>query len=298
MNLSDLEILVCLAEEGSFSRVAEKLNRSQPAVSQAIRRLEETFEVQLLDRTSRRAVLTGAGTSLVSYAGRMLQLWGGAVKTMAERRNGKRGVLRLAANGLLCDYLLPPLLEAFRLDHPHAKIEVVQCAAAGIPTALLDQDLDFGFLSYAPSHRDIETQVLFRDDLVLAVPPNHHMARSTQVCFQQLAGESFLAHSASTPSRKRLEYQFGQEGVALRVAMELPSLEALKRFVAAGAGVAILPRLCLERELKDGSLVAPRMKAQPIGRDIRVAFRRTRMPSPLAGDFLDLLTRRFKCRAA
>lgn len=298
MNLSDLEILVCLAEEGSFSRVAEKLNRSQPAVSQALRRLEETFEVQLLDRTSRRAVLTGAGAALVSYAGRMLHLWDGAVKTMAERRNGKRGVLRLAANGLLCDYLLPSLIEAFRLDHPHAKIELVQCPASGIPTALLDQDLDFGFLSYAPSHRDLETQALFRDDLVLAVPPRHPFARFSHVSFQQMAGEAFLAHSAASPNRKRLDYQFGQEGVALRVAMELPSLESIKRFVAAGAGIAILPRICLERELKDGSLVAPRMKSQPIGRDIRVAWRRTRGASPLAGDFLDQTTRRFKCKAA
>jgi len=217
---------------------------------------------------------------------------------MADRRNGKRGVLRMAANGLLCDYLLPPLLEAFRLDHPHAKIEVVQCGAAGIPTALLDQDLDFGFLSYAPSHRDLETQVLFRDDLVLAVAPSHPMARCSQVCFQQLAGEPFLAHGASTPSRKRLEYQFGQEGVQMRVAMELPGLETLKRFVAMGSGVAILPRLCLERELKEGTLVSPRMKSPAIGRDIRVAYRRSRTPSPLAGDFLDLLMRRFKCKAA
>ena len=163
MQISDLEILVCLAEEGNFSRVAQKLNRSQPAVSQAIRRLEETFDVQLLDRTSRRAVLTGAGTSLVSYAGRMLDLWAGATRVMAERQNGKRGVLRLAANGLLCDYLLPPVLETFRQGHPKAKLEVVQLPAAGIPTAMLDQDFDFGFLSFAPSQADLEARVLFRD---------------------------------------------------------------------------------------------------------------------------------------
>ncbi len=298
MNLSDLEILVCLAEEGSFSRAAVKLHRSQPAVSQAIRRLEETFGLQLLDRTSRRAVLTGAGAALVSYAGRMLHLWDGAVRALADRRSGQRGVLRLAANGLLCDYLQPPLLEAFRQDHPHAKIELTQCPASGIPSALLDQDLDFGFLSFAPSHRDLETQALFRDDLVLAVPPRHPFARFAQVSFQQIAGEPFLAHSAASPSRKRLDYQFGQEGVAPRIAMELPSLEAIKRFVAAGAGIAILPRLCLERELQDGTLVAPRMKSHPIGRDIRMAWRRTRGASPLAGDFLDQAARRFKCQAA
>ena len=116
--------------------------------------------------------------------------------------------------------------------------------------------------------------------------------------FQQLAGETFLVHSAMSPNRKRLEYQFGQEGVRLKVAMELPSLEAIKRFVAAGAGLSFLPRLCLERELKEGILATPRVKAPTIGRDIQVAFRRTRRPSPLAGAFLDLLNLRFKCKAA
>jgi DNA-binding transcriptional LysR family regulator len=298
MNLSDLEILVCLAEEGSFSRVAEKLNRSQPAVSQAIRRLEETFQAQLLDRTSRRAVLTGAGASLVSYAGRMLQLWGSAQRVMTERQNGKRGVLRLAANGLLCDYLLPPVLEAFRKDHPKAKLEVIQCSATGIPSALLDQDFDFGFLTYAPSHRDLETQVLFRDELVLAMAPSHPLASYSSLGLQQLQNEAFLAHSPESPSRKRMEYQFGQEGIAMKVAMELPGLESLKRFAAAGAGVAILPRLCMQRELEEGSLVSPRLKGVPIGRDIRVAFRRTRTPSALASSFLDLLVRRYPCLAA
>ena len=293
MQISDLEILVCLAEEGNFSRVADKLNRSQPAVSQAIRRLEEAFDVQLLDRTSRRVVLTGAGTSLVSYAGRMLDLWGGALRVMSERRNGKRGVLRLAANALLCDYLLPPVLEAFRQGHPKAKLEVVQCPAAGIPSALLDQDLDFGFLSYAPVHKDLEAQVLFRDDLVLAVAPGHPMARSASVSCQQLAGENFLAHAAKTPSRKRLEYLFGQEGVQMRVGMELPSLEAIKRFVASGVGVTILPRVCLASEVAEGRLASPPLKGTPIGRDIRVVFRPSRNRSPLATDFLALLNQRF-----
>jgi len=298
MNLTDLEALVCLAEEGSFSRVAEKLNRSQPGVSQSIRRLEELVQAQLVDRTSRRVVLTGAGSTVVAYAERILQLRDGVMRVGAEQNSGKGGVLRLAGNGYLCEYLLPPLLEAFRRIHPRARIEVVQCPATAIPSALLDQDLDFGFLSFAPAHRDLETQVLFRDDLALAVPPGHPLALSASVGIPQLARETFLAHSARTPSRKRLEYQFSQEGMQARVGMELPSIETIKRFVAAGSGIAILPRLCLERELAEGSLVCPGMKGMPIGRDIRVAYRRSRLPSNLAAGFLSLLNQRFTRKVA
>ncbi len=297
MHLSDLEVLVCLAEEGSFSRVAGKLHRSQPAVSQALRRLEEAFQVQLLDRTSRRAVLTGAGRSVVDYAGRILKIWDGALKVMEERRMGSKGVLRLTGNGFLCDYLVPELIEAFRREYPAAMIEVVHCPASGIPSLLLDQDLDFGFLSYAPGHRDLESRILFRDDLVLAVPASHPLATSSSVPLRQLGGLTFVAHAARTPSRKRLDYLFGQEGIKLQVALELPGLEAIKRFVTSGAGVTILPRLCLGRELGEGLLVSPPIKATPIGRDIRVAFRRSRARSPLADAFLDLLARRYPCQA-
>ena len=251
-----------------------------------------------MDRTSRRVALTGPGAAVVAYAERILQLLDGVMRVGAEQNSGKGGVLRLAANGYLCDYLLPPLLEAFRQIHPKARIEVVQCPATAIPSALLDQDLDFGFLSYAPAHRDLETQILFRDDLALAVSPRHPMARSAAVGIQQLARETFLAHSARTPSRKRLEYQFSQEGVQVRVAMELPSIETIKRFVSAGSGIAILPRLCLERELAEGSLVCPGLKGMPIGRDIRVAYRRSRMASTLAGGFLALLNQRFSRKVA
>lgn len=293
MHLADLEVLVCLAEEGNFSRAAEKLNRSQSAVSQAIRRLEEAFQAQLLDRNTRRAVLTGAGTSAVSTAQRMLQIWDGAVRGLSERTSGKQGVLRLAANGLLCDYLLPPLLGAFRERAPGVRIELIQSPATGIPTALLDQDFDFGFLSFAPANRGLACTTLFRDDLVLCVGPSHPLSRFESVTWNQVAAEPFLAHSHRTPSRKRLEFQMGQAGVRLKVAMELPSLEAIKRFVASGSGISILPRLCVEGELADGSLASPALRSEAIGRDIRVAHRKDRDVSRAGAAFLALLKERY-----
>ena len=187
MDLSELEVLISLAQEGSFSRAAESLHRSQPAVSQAIRRLEDEVQAQLMDRTSRKVVLTGAGTILLGYAKRMIQLREDAKRALDELRSFKRGVLRLAANESVCNYVLPPLLKSYRHRLPAVKIEVIQCPSNGISTMLEEQDVDFGFLSFTPVQHDLISRLLFRDELALVVYPGHPLAKSKSVILQQLA---------------------------------------------------------------------------------------------------------------
>jgi DNA-binding transcriptional LysR family regulator len=293
MDLSELEVLVSLAQEGSFSRAAESLHRSQPAVSQAIRRLEDEVQAQLMDRTSRKVVLTGAGSVLLGYARRMLQLREDARRALDELRHHKRGVLRLAANETVCNYVLPALLKAYRQALPSVKIEVLQHPSNGVPLLLEEQDVDFGFLSFTPVQHNLVSRLLFRDELGLVVYPAHPLARQKSVTLSQLAGEKFIGHLASTPSRKRLLDLFVREGTPLGIVMELSSLETIKDFVKAGDGIAILPRMCCERELAAGELVSPQVRGMAIGRDIRVVFPRARTHSPAATAFLALLGRHF-----
>jgi DNA-binding transcriptional LysR family regulator len=293
MELSELEVLIRLAQEGSFSRAAESLHRSQPAVSQAIRRLEDEVQAQLMDRTSRKVMLTGAGTILLGYARRMIQLREDAKRALDELRCCRRGVLRLAANESVCNYVLPPLLKAYRLRFPAVKIEVVQCPSNGISTLLEEQDVDFGFLSFTPIQHDLVSRLLFRDELALVVFPSHPLAKSKSVILQQLGSEKFVAHLAETPSRKRLLDLFAREGVPLGIVMELSSLETIKDFVKAGDGIAILPRMCCTRELAEGELCSPQVRGMAIGRDIRVVYPKSRTHSPAAAAFLGLLERHF-----
>jgi DNA-binding transcriptional LysR family regulator len=293
MDLSELEVLISLAQEGSFSRAAEALHRSQPAVSQAIRRLEDEVGAQLMDRTSRKVVLTSAGTILLGYARRMVQLREDAKRALEELRNHKRGVLRLAANESVCNYVLPPLLKAFRQALPAVKIEVMQCPSNGISSLLEEQDVDFGFLSFSPVQHDLVSRLLFRDELALVVYPSHPLARAKSVLLQQLGSEKFVAHMAETPSRKRLLDLFAREGVPLGIVMELSSLETIKDFVKAGDGIAILPRMCCARELAAGELCSPQVRGMAIGRDIRVVYQRTRTHSPAAAAFLSMIGRHF-----
>ncbi len=293
MDLAELEVLISLAQEGSFSRAAESLHRSQPAVSQAIRRLEDEVQAQLMDRTSRKVVLTAAGTALLGYARRMVALREDAKRSLDELRHFKRGLLRLAANESVCSYVLPPLLKAYRVALPQVKIEVQQCPSNGISSLLEEQDVDFGFLSFSPVNHDLISRLLFRDELALVVPPEHPLAKARAVTLHQLGSEKFVAHMARTPSRKRLLDLFAREGVPLNMVMELSSLETIKDFVKEGEGIAILPRMCCTRELETGELCSPQVRGMAIGRDIRVVCTRARTQSPAAAAFLALLGRHY-----
>jgi len=293
MDLPELEVLISLAQEGSFSRAAESLHRSQPAVSQAIRRLEDELRTQLLDRTSRRVVLTGAGTALLDFAKRMIHLREEAKRTLDELRNHKRGILRLAANESVGNYVLPALLKGYRQAYPSVKVEVLLCPSNDIATLLAEQDVDFGFLSFTPTQHDLVSRLLFRDELILVVPPAHPLARTRSVLLPQLGTEKFVGHLARTPSRNHLVDLFAREGVPLDIVMELSSLETVKDFVKGGEGVAILPRMSCTRELEAGELCSPQVRGLCIGRDIRVVYPRTRTHSPAGAAFLALLGRHF-----
>lgn len=293
MDFPELEVLISLAQEGSFSRAAEKLNRSQPAVSQAIRRLEDELGSPLLDRSSRKVTLTAAGSILLDYAVRMTRLRQDAFHTLENLRHFKRGVLRLSASESVCNYVLPPLLRSFRRAYQAIKIEVLQTPSSAIPGVLLDQDVDFGFLSFAPIHKDLTTRLLFRDELALAVFPSHPLASHRVVDLEQLGRESFIAHLAQTPSRTHLVDLFARERVPLRIVMELSSLETIKDFVKAGEGIALIPRMCLKRELESGELASPVVRGMAIGREVRLVHRSSRTHSIAGKAFLDLVCREF-----
>lgn len=293
MQFSDLETIVCLAEVGRFSWAANRLGRSQPAVSMAIRRLESEFGTRLLGRNSHRVVPTEAGARVLAMAQRILQLRETALRDLRHMDGPARGRLRLIANDLLCSYLLPPLLEAFHAAEPGVRVEVLQGTSTDMLRGLLDQDYDFGFLTFAPESGELSHQSLFTDPLVVCVPAGHPLEFQGKVSWAHLACWPLLAHARPTLTRKRLEVQMRQSGASLRFAMELPTLETIKRFVASGMGVAILPRMCLEAELASGTLRALPLPGPPIARDIRVAHRHAPGRSAAAQAFLNLVQARF-----
>ncbi|MFN7949833.1 MAG: LysR family transcriptional regulator [Blastocatellia bacterium] len=289
MDLSQLEIFLSIAQEKSFSRAAEKMLRTQPAISIAIKRLEEELGETLFDRSSKSGTLTEAGQTLYSYAQRMINLRDEAVRAIGELKGMYRGRLSIGANESTSLYLLPPLLLKYREQHPHIRIEVYRNVSERIPSEVLERNLDFGFLSYDPMHPHLESFEVYKDELVLVVPPKHSLAKSKQVTVRDLGRESFIAHNVKTPARDKIFELFAQNRTPLNISMELATLETIKEFVMRGAGIAILPRLCLREELKSGRLIEVPVRGMKIEKPLRVICRRESLLSTAAKSFLEMI---------
>src|SRR5215813_1117096 len=180
MDLSQLEVFLAVDRERRFSRAAEKLHRTQSAVSQTIRKLEDELGEALFDRSSREGVLTDAGQVLYEYAEKLLNLRGEAAESLVELRELQKGKLMIAANEFTALYLLPILAE-FRRLHPMIRITVQRALGSHIPDDVLRYNAELGVLSYEPQEPSLHSVVVYLDELVFVVPPNHPLAPAPEV---------------------------------------------------------------------------------------------------------------------
>jgi len=286
LELSHLEVLVAVAEERGFSRGAERLHRTQPAVSQAIRRLEDEIGRPVFDRSSNDATLTDAGEALYGYARQMLNLRRDARAALQELGDLRRGKVVVAANEYTVVHLLP-IVSEYRRRHPEVKLEVKRSLASEIPSELLRRDAEIGLLTYRPAQPGLAAVAVARDDLALLVAPGHRLARRTTVGIRELGGESFLAHNVRSPYREQVLRTFERYQTALHIVLELPSLEAIKRLVERGLGVALMPRRVAEAEIRRRDVVALTVREMRFERPIYVVHRARADLSHAARAFLD-----------
>jgi DNA-binding transcriptional LysR family regulator len=285
MDLGQLEVFLTVTREGKFSRAAEKLHRTQSAVSQSIHKLEADLGEPLFDRSSRDGLLTDAGRVLQEYAERLLNLRDDATGALAELRELQRGKLAIAANEFTALYLLPVLAE-FRRLHPMIKIMVQRSLGSHIPGDVLRHNSELGVLTYDPEEPQLHSVVVYLDELIFVVPPTHPLAGEAQVSIRQLGAESFVAHIVSSPYREKVIQAFKRHKTPLHMDIELPTLQAIKRFVAMGNGVALLPEISVESELARGELVRIPVRELRLHRKLRLVYRKTAGISHAAGAFL------------
>jgi DNA-binding transcriptional LysR family regulator len=285
MELSQLEVFLAVAQEGRFSRAAEKLFRTQSAVSQSIHKLEQELGEPLFDRSSREGVLTDAGLVLQEYAERLLNLRSNAQEALVELREMHRGKLLIAANEFTALYLLPVLGE-FRRLHPMIKISVARSFGSRIPDEVLRHTVELGVLSYDPQDPQLRSVVVYLDELAFVVPPRHPLAKARQVSIQQLGAESFVAHMVPSPYREKVIQAFKRHKTPLHMDVELPTLQAIKNFVAMGNGVALVPEISVENELRRGELVRIPVRELHLQRKLRLVYRKKASLSHAARAFL------------
>jgi DNA-binding transcriptional LysR family regulator len=285
MELSQLEVFLAVARERRFSRAAEKLYRTQSAVSQTIRKLEDELGEALFDRSSREGVLTDAGKVLHDYAEKLINLRSEASESLAELRELQKGKLVIAANEFTVLYLLPILAE-FRRLHPMIKVKVERALGSRIPDDVLRYSTEFGVLSYEPQEPSLQSIVVYLDELTFVVPPRHPLASASQVSVRQLGAESFVAHIVSSPYREKVIQLFKTHKTPLHMDVELPTLQAIKQFVAMGNGVAFVPEISVENEIARGELVRIRVRELQLKRKLRLIYRKDANLSHAARAFL------------
>jgi DNA-binding transcriptional LysR family regulator len=273
MQIDDLRTFVTVAAERSFSAAATKLHRTQPAVSQAVRRLEDSIGDRLFDRSSRNGTLTEAGLLLQEYATRLLRLAADAETAVRELQLVRRGRVVIGANEAAVHALLP-FIERFAGAHPGVLVEVRRMASRHVAGEILNRAIDCGVLTFHPSGKGLQTLPLGADELVLLVHPKHRLATRRRVTLETVGQQTVIAHNDPSPARERVLRAYERRHAPINIQVALPSLDGIKRAVEMGIGVAVLPRRCALTEIARGQLVAVAIPGLGARRQVRLVFRR------------------------
>ena len=287
MDLALLRLFETVAEEGSFSRAGQKLYRSQPAISLALKRLEDDLGARLIDRSSRALQLTDAGREVLGHAKRFRDLEAKMRVALSDLRDLRAGKLTIGANESTALYLLGHV-EAFRRRYPGIQVELRRSLSSGIPDSVLDGSLELGAISYDPGDPRLRLFRLYDDRLTFVVSPSHRLAERRSVNIAELGGETFIAHNVVSPYRARVIETFRQLQVPLNMEIEMPTIETIRRLVQRGLGVTFLPKMCVEQQIRDGSLREVGVRELGMERTIRVVYPARRSLSHASKAFLEL----------
>jgi DNA-binding transcriptional LysR family regulator len=288
MELYPLQVFLTVAAEKSFSRAAEKLLRTQPAVSLAVQRLEAELGNKLIDRSAKELLLTDAGRTVLDYARRFESLQHELENSLAELRDKSSGRLVIGANESSTLYLLRHIGNYRRL-YPKVKVQVRRSLSSKIPSELIDGNLELGVVSYDPEDDRLVSKIIYTDSLVFVVSPRHRFADRESVSITELDMETFIAHNVVSPYREVVLREFQRHKVPLNMDVEMPTVETIRKLVQSNQGVAFMPRMCVGQELEQGTLRAVKVNELNVERKIRLVFPARRALSHAAKAFLEVI---------
>jgi DNA-binding transcriptional LysR family regulator len=291
VQLQDLQAFVTVAEQRSFSVAARRLHRTQPAISQAVRRIEDELGDRLFDRSSRNGALTEAGALLLEHAQRLLRLASEAEAAVRELQQVRRGRVVIGANEAAVHSLLPYVRD-YAATHPQVTIEVRRVPSKRMAIELLDRSMDFGVMTFQPADRGLQSIAIGDDEIVMLAHPSHPLAGKKRVSMEEVGRQVVIAHNDPSPTRERVLRLYERRRAPINIQVSLPSLDGIKRAVELGVGIAVLPRRCALTEIERGDLVAVEVPELKGRRVVRFVFRRTGDLSHAAAAFLELVRAR------
>jgi LysR family hydrogen peroxide-inducible transcriptional activator len=276
MNLRDLRYLVALADERHFGKAAERCYVSQPTLSAQIRKLEEYLGVPLVERRPRRVALTAPGEKIVERARRLLQEADAIVELAKTDRDPLAGPLKLALIPTVGPYLLPHIVGRLKRDVPRVKLMLYEYQTQPLIEKLRAGEIDMGIVALPVDPEGLESQALFDEPFMLAVPAHHPLADKDKVRVDDLKGETLLLLEDGHCLRDQALEVCGRVRVGEEQDYRATSLETLRQMVAAGHGVTLLPQLAAEAPVGTarGLRIKPFVKPSP-GRTIGAVWRRS-----------------------
>jgi len=254
-----LQVFHTVARLLSFTKAAESLHMTQPAVTFQVRQLEEHFNTRLFDRTHNRISLTEAGKRVYDYAERIFVMYSEMENAVRELTGEISGVLIIGASMTIAEYMLPALLGDFKDQYPDVTIRLKVANTDGIVSMVENNVIDLGVVEAPVNNKNLVVEQCRLDKLVLIVQPGHELAQLESVPVSRLAEYPYICREEGSGTREVMMEHLAAEGMTggdLNIVMELGSPEAIKGAVEAGMGISILSRATIAKELRLGSLAA------------------------------------------
>lgn len=295
-----LQVFYTVAKQLSFTKAAEQLFMTQPAVTFQVKQLEEQFNTRLFERSHGRIALTPAGRLVMDYAERVLTLTEEMDTRVADLTGTVGGPLLLGASTTIAEYILPKILGEFKAEHPEVQTHMTVANSETIVNRVADHALDVGLIespSYLPT---LQNEVCCEDELLVICAPGHALARRRSVRAKELAALPWVRREAGSGTREFTDNYLQECGVGpddINVIMELGSPEAMKGVVETGIAIAVVSRATIAKELTLGSLVAVPL-APRLMRALTLVHPKERFRSRLLTTFVDFATRRMRETAA
>jgi len=254
-----LQVFYTVARLLSFTKAAETLHMTQPAVTFQVRQLEDHFDTRLFDRTHNRVALTEAGRKAYEYAEEIFSLYAEMENTVKELTGDVSGALTLGASTTIAEYMLPALLRGFTVEFPDINLRLKVSNTEGIVSMVENSMIDLGVVEGPVANKNLLVEVCRVDQLVVVVPPEHEIAARDSISLEEVMNYPFICREEGSGTREVIMdhmVELGLDRNNLNVSLELGSPESIKGAVEAGMGISIVSVATLEKELKLGTLVA------------------------------------------
>lgn len=292
MLISYLQVYCDIIETSSFSKAAARNFISQPAVSQQVKALEEHFHQKLIERSPQGIYPTEAGRLFYEGAREILERYQNLERQMADLTQTVSGTIRVATVYTVGLHDLPPYIKRFIQAYPQARIHVEYSRTNKIYEAVRQNQVDVGIVAYPQETRQMGVIPLPSDELVVIVDPSHPLATERAVELRQLQRIPFVAFDPDIPTRKAIDRVLHDQGIDVEVIQEFDNVETIKRSVEAEVGVSIIPRRCVQMEVKAGTLIALPIADLRIERPVGVIYKRGKTFSNTMQKFIGVLTQR------